>query len=124
MKTISSKYVKVSGEFELERDLEIGNDYEIKLKGSLTEKREKDDNEGGAELTFIYKPYLGEIISESGETTKLKDKRRASQKLRGMIEFYRTEIASDMDEEEFYQGFMGKVLANFPEIVEFMKGIK
>ena len=82
---ISSRFVKVSGNFEVPNDLIIGRDYTLKLDGGITAQVDADENDGTISRQFKYRPSTGQIEAENGSSIPLKDRRGNSQKLRSMI---------------------------------------
>jgi hypothetical protein len=100
--------------FEIPESLEIGNDYLIAVKGSLT-GISKDDNHDGS-FTFTNKMELTEVelTDKTGKTIKSKDTRKQSQKLRGQI------IALGMD----YDATMTDLRRFLPEVIGYVKTLK
>jgi hypothetical protein len=76
--------LKLTGKAELPNSLEIGTNYEVKIKGSITSLTEADKFDGTHVIYYKFEPVLIEVINEIGKTLKLKDKRRVSQKIRNM----------------------------------------
>src|SRR3990167_6686488 len=116
--------LKISGEVSLAEGLENGKDYLISLEGSVVRKTEKPNEDETKDIIFKVKPITAEVLREKGETTKSIDRKRDSQKFRARIDFYRRENFSEVEEEDFYHSFMGKALANFEELCEFLEKIK
>lgn len=108
---ISSRYLKISGSFELIDPLTIGKDYEILITGSITACTDKNDEQGGLEQEYRFRPITGEIRNEKGQTVKLSDKRRDSVKMRQMIQMW-----SDENPEEYYHRVMGILIAHGEEL--------
>ena len=115
--TVSSRYIKISGNFEIPVELKIGNDYDIVVNGSITACTEKSDEQGGVELEYRFRPATGEITNEKGQTVKLSDKRRDSVKMRNMIQKV---WFTEGDPEEYYHRVMGILLANGEELREWV----
>ena len=82
---ISSRYCKISGNFELPSPLENGHDYRIVLNGSIISETEKPDEQGGMEIEYRFRPLTGEVLQDNGTSVKLVDKTRKSVSFRKMI---------------------------------------
>lgn len=118
---INSNFLKITGEAELPEPLQIGREYIISVRVAIPKKELEDNEDGTFSESFKARMITCEVLKDNGEIIKSKDRRRASQKLRNMIRFYQGEIGDERDEEEFYQAFMAKLMANFDGVVNFLK---
>lgn len=82
---ISSRYIKISGNFEIPSDLTNGNDYSIVVNGGIISRTERPDEQGGIEVEYRFRPLTGEILQDYGKSIKMSDKFSNSQKLRHII---------------------------------------
>lgn len=82
---ISSRFIKISGEFEIPEDLTIGRDYSVEINGSITAQVDSDESDGTLSRQFKYRPITGQIRGENGVTVGLRDPRKKSVKFRAMI---------------------------------------
>lgn len=116
--------LRLVGTVNIPEPVKRGNDYKVSLEGSITDKHEKDRDDGTIDEIFTFRPHLGEIMDDKGKKIKAKDRRRNSQKLRAMIFYLYGESGDTRDFEEFYDAFMLKLLANFEGVVEYLKSVK
>ena len=119
-KAIDDYFIKLSGKAALPKPLEIGHNYRIEIEGSITEKKEKDREDGGRVYTWIFEPVLVSVINEKGERIKAKDVRRISQRLRARCYVYWKNNQIEQDFEEWYQRIGEKMIINFDEIIGFV----
>lgn len=111
---MNSHVLKITKNAELPESLEIGSEYQVVVKGSVT-GISKDDNEDGT-FTFTNKMALlnVELTDKTGKTIKAKDTRKQSQKLRGQI------MALGLD----YDLTMNDIRHFLPEILNFINKLK
>lgn len=112
---INSRFVKLSGKFNIPDELRTGADYEVSITGSIPDFRVFDNHDGTHDITYNLKPHTGQIIAQKGATTPLKDPRRQSVKFRAMI--------SHIWGED-YDRVMDTLLANGDELRDFYERIK
>jgi len=55
-KIINENLLKVSGKFPIDRQLELGEDLEIRLKGGIVKKEILDNQDGSVNVVYIIKP--------------------------------------------------------------------
>ena len=105
--SIANEYVlKIQGKSHLFEPLKIGYNYEILAKGSITEEKKNDKDDGTFITTWKFEPITCEVKNEIGETLKTRDTRRRSQQLRSCLFKIWKEQNIDMDFEKFYDGKM------------------
>ena len=125
MKEINDNVLKISGEVSLPEPLEPGHDYLISIQGKVTEGGGLKDNDNGTfDKIFKFKAATAEVLKDEGKTIKSIDRKRDSQKYRAMINFRRKEEYPEIEEEDLYHSFMGKSMAHFDEVWEFVKKLK
>jgi ribosomal 50S subunit-recycling heat shock protein len=121
---INEYILKLTGAASLLEPLENDKDYLISVDGSIVKKSEEPNDDGTMNITFTFKPKTIEILKDNGQTIKSKDIRRNSQKLRAMIYYLYQESGTEMEQEEFYDKFMGKLMSHFEGVVAYLKSIK
>lgn len=107
---INSRFIRLTGNFEIPEDLEPGADYEIVATGSIPSFKPTSNEDGTWDIEYHFKPVLGQINAKLGKTIKLVDKTRKSVKLRSLI----THIWG-----EDYDKVMNVLLANGDELRTF-----
>lgn len=121
---INEHIIKFSGELSIEGALENGADYMLGIEGGVDGITEKPNHDGTAKAVYKFRPTLLHITTPKGKTVKSLDKKRNSQKLRNMINYYRQNNFPEFDEEDFYNRFIGKLMANFEYVAEYLKNLK
>ena len=116
---IDSQVLKLTGKAELPKPLEIGHNYLVSIKGSITAKTESDNNDGSSTFYYKFEPVAIEVIDEKGERIQAKDTRRKSQMLRSCIWKRWQESGEDIDDKEFYNNLMEKIIGRVIEGSEF-----
>lgn len=119
---MNSFTIKISGESEIEKPLEIGKAYQMQLQADCISITKTDNQDGTFTYKHTLKGTISEVVSELGDTIKVKDKRRQSQKLRGQL----VSIAMDngLDEEVFYEAQMVKIRHYLPEILDYISKLE
>jgi hypothetical protein len=121
-KEISSRYIKLSGKAEIDRDLETSHNYHISLQGSITSITDTDNQDGTLHRAFKFEPVKVELLNELGEIIKAKDTRKEAQKTRAWAYKYWEEAQlGDMDFDTFYHKFQVLCRTNMEEIVKNIK---
>lgn len=121
---VNEHILKLSGEVSLEAPLENDTDYLLALEGGIISKTEKPTGDGGIDIIYKFKPSRVITTNQKGSSVKSIDKKRNSQKFRNMINFFRKEKYPEIDEEEFYNRFMGKAMSYFEDIVLLLESRK
>ena len=109
--------VKLSGKAEISEPLEIGTNYEVHAKGTITNTNEQDRDDGGRIYTYKFEPVIVEIISESGKALKAKDVRQKSRQLRAALWKVWKESNEPIDFEVYYDNEMDKIIREVMGIV-------
>jgi len=84
-KEISEHIIRLTGKANIEKPLNLGEGYEVLLKGEITAITRHDLANGTEDVEYKFVPSIAEIKTELGETIKVKDLRKMSQKIRGML---------------------------------------
>ena len=105
---LNENIVRILGSISIERELEIGRDYEIKVTASCTEKAKVDNNDGTFNFKHKLRLITGEIINDRGQSLRLNIKSSWSQKLRRRI------FAMGLD----YEKIMPFIVSSVEEIIE------
>ena len=112
-KRINEKVVKITGSASIEKQLKQDHDYIIGVSANCCDTRLRSNQDGTQDLIYNLK-MLGDItIDDQGEKIRGKAKGSFSQKWRWAVEQY----------GEDYDLFMGKMLANRDNIIEFVNKI-
>lgn len=114
---ISSYVLKLTGKCELPKAVEIGHNYTVTLKGSVTAQHESDNEDGTHTMSYTFRPVTGEIEA-NGETLKLKDNRSNSQLLRSLVYKKWLNTASNEAFEDFYTRVMYGIMRDMDELVD------
>jgi len=122
-KEIKDYILKLSGKASLLQEMENDKEYNLKVNGEITEMTEKSNNDGSYNIVYKFEPKIIEIEGEGGEIIRTKDIKRKSQKLRGALYYLWQESNAKLDQDEFYDMFMDKLLANLNGVVEFLHKI-
>src|SRR3990170_3118777 len=75
---INEYVLRLGGKVTLLEPVDLGHNYSIKVGGSITEKTDKDNEDGTINRYFKFEPVQVEIISPLGKTIKSKDPRSKS----------------------------------------------
>jgi len=81
---------------------------------------EKPNHDGTANLIYKFRPSIVLATEGKGKTVKSLDKKRNSQKFRKMVNYYRQQSYPEIEEEDFYNKFMAKAMANFDDIADML----
>lgn len=120
-KAIDDYLIKLSGKAVLPEPIEIGNNFKVVIQGAITEKREKDREDGGRIYTWLFEPVIVETIDELGKTLKAKDIRKTSQRMRSRCWLYWKENNINMSDDDFWNWIGSGIIRHFDEIVDFLK---
>lgn len=115
---ISSHYIKLSGKAELPKPLDMGNNYDVSLSGSVTRVAEHDNEDGTAVREYNFKAIRVEVLTPTGESIKAKDTRSNSQLLRSLLWKKWVNAASNIPFEDYYQKFTYGVMRDVDELLD------
>jgi hypothetical protein len=114
---INSHILKLNGKAELPKEIEIAKNYHIALDGSIESFSVHNNNNGTFDKIYTFKPVHIELLTELGETLKLKDPRKNSTKIRNLLYFKWKELNEPIDFEEYYTKFTNTVLSNMDALI-------
>jgi hypothetical protein len=120
---INENILKITGGASLDREVEPSKNLLIKNGELSVYSVEKRDNQNGS-FNLIYKAkFVSEIdFVQEGKPIRGADKTSKSKKLRGAIWHLSSEAdMGGLDEEQFYEVVMDKIVLNLPEIWQFVK---
>ena len=123
-KEIKDYILKLSGKASLLQEIENDKEYNLRVNGETTAKTEVPNGDGSYNIIYKFQPKIIEIEGEGGEIIKTKDLRKKSQKLRGALYYLWQEQSGNLDQDEFYDRFMDKLLANLNGVVEYLHNIE
>lgn len=115
---ISSHILKISGKSELPKEVTIGHNYHLSLEGSITSFTETDNEDGSHNRIYSFKPIKLDLLTETGESLKLKDTRSKSQLFRGRMWKQWQNNADNLSFEEWYERLMDNLIQMAPEVAE------
>lgn len=60
-KNIDIILIKISGKFPIDRELELGQELEMRLKGGICKKEILDNQDGSVNIVYVVKPLEIEL---------------------------------------------------------------
>ena len=118
MLNINSHVLRLTGRAELPKEIDIGHNYHISLEGSIP-KTELHDNENGTyNKVYTFKPVKVELLTDKGETLKLRDARSMSQLFRGRMWKQWQDAKTELSFEEWYNILMQRLIQDAQTIAE------
>lgn len=114
---INSHIIKLTGKAELPKEVDIGQNYDVALSGSITHKTYADNDDGSCDAIYTFKPVKVEVLNPLGERIKAKDTRSKSQIFRAVLRKRWIDTGSPLTQEEFYEKIMNNLIHNADEIV-------
>ena len=57
--------IKITSKSPIERELELGQDVVVLLKGSVIQRQERDRQDGTMDIVFVVKPVDVQIVNEN-----------------------------------------------------------
>ena len=113
---INSHILKLTGKSELPSEIEIGHNYKITCEGSITKEELHDNEDGTFNKVYIFRPVTIEIITNKGETLKLKDTRSYSQLFRARMWKKWQDANSQLSFDDWYGRLMQRLIQQADEI--------
>ena len=55
-KNIDETYIKISGKFPVQKELEIGQEITLQIKGAVVQQITGDNQDGTVSVTYVVKP--------------------------------------------------------------------
>lgn len=114
---INSYILKVQGKSELPSEIETGHNYHIALDGSVNKVELHDNEDGTWNKVYTFKPVHISLLTPKGESLKLKDPRKNSQKLRNYLFKLYTEEGYTEDFDRVYDEFTNATMAFSPSLL-------
>lgn len=119
MKEINEHIIRIIGKSSIEKPLNLGEGYEVNLKGEITAITRHDNEDNTEDVEYKFVPKIAEIKTELGETIKVKDLRKMSQKIRGVaFKFWEANPKDPRDNEKAYEDFCKIILFRAEDIYE------
>ncbi len=109
-------FIKIIGKVNVPEMISIGHNYELLLKGSVTDEKKEDAENGYYEYTATFRPITGQVKTELGKTIKLKDSRSRSTQIRSVLYRLWEAQGDTRDSDIAYDDTMRYVLAHLEEI--------
>ena len=116
MKEIKDYILKLTGKISILEPIELGHNYQIKIDSTVTQATDIDNNDGTLNKVYKIEPIIGEIIKDNGETLKIKDNRRNSEKIRKVCFMVWSSKNTKIDSDEMYNRVTNWVLSNMEVI--------
>lgn len=115
---VNSHILKLSGKAELPQEIDIGHNYHISMEGSVPKTELHDNEDGSFNRIYTFKPVKIELLTEKGETLKLKDSRSMSQLLRARLWKQWQEAKTELGFDEWYNRLMQRLIQDADTIAE------
>lgn len=113
---INEYVLKLTGKANIPVPLKVGSSYTAKIEGAITSETKEDNDDGTYNVYFKFQPIIAEITNENGVTTKTKDLRKDSQKMRAIIRReWEDSNNSEKTEEEYYRKRMSDLMRKIIE---------
>lgn len=110
--------LKISGKSELPKPINIGHNFHVALEGSVVSETKSDNENGEFTHTYSFKPIKIDLLTDKGESLKLKDTRTASQLFRARLySIWKNQKSVSTDFDTWYQNIMTTFLQNADELV-------
>jgi len=116
--SIDDLVLQIKGKIEIPSKLEIGHNYTLSCKGSITAITETDREDGGRVYLYKFEPTFVELITETGKTLKTKDPRKNSVKIRNYL--FKIYVAEGYTEpfDDVYDAFCWEVMGATPILIK------
>lgn len=77
--------LRISGKAELPKPVSIGHNFHVSLEGSIVSQTKSDNENGEFTYTYLFKPIKVDLLTDKGESLRLKDTRKFSQLFRARL---------------------------------------
>lgn len=108
-------FIKITGKVNVPEMISIGHNYELLLKGSVTDEKKEDAENGYYEYTATFRPITGEA-KILGKTLKFKDVRSRSTQLRSVLYKIWEGSEDPRESDTAYEDTMRYILAHAEEL--------
>ena len=115
---INDYVLKLGGKVSLLEPIDLGHNYKITISGSITEKTDKDNEDGTLSRYYKFEPITVEVLNELGKRIKSKDSRSKSKQLRACIYALWKNSSNSLGDEEFYDRVMDYIIYNSDSLAE------
>ncbi|MEK7630358.1 MAG: hypothetical protein AAB432_03240 [Patescibacteria group bacterium] len=113
-------YIRFSGVAEIPEPLSSDQDYNVKIERmGFEDWKIKNLQDGKKRITYLLKPLSHAEIISQGKAIKTSDPIKLSVKLRGRLWILANE--QGIDEQEFYDRTMQKIILYADEVIEFLE---
>lgn len=109
--------LKLSGKAESPTPLKIGFNIHCSLEGAITQALKSSNEDGTFTYLYTFKPVKVDLLTETGETLKLKDTRTRSQLLRAAFFRVWKENNYPGSFDTFYDDIMSEMIKTSGELV-------
>lgn len=110
-------YIKLTGKANIPERLNLGENYEIHAKGSITKEDKEDGFNGTRLITAKFEPVVIEIKDNLGKSIKAKDPRRNSQKIRSFLFKLYADEGYVEDFDSVYDAATLEIMSYMPQIL-------
>jgi hypothetical protein len=121
MDNLNNYILKLTGKAELPEPIAIGHNFNVALSGSIVSEAKHDNSDGSFSFIYTFKPVKVELLTDKGESLKLKDTRSASQLFRGALYKNWLNEQSSLPFDDWYTRFIMNLIQARDEIVEMYK---
>ena len=115
---INSHILKIQGRVELPHAVDMGHNYHVSVEGSINKEEIHDNEDGTCNRVSTFKPIKVSLLTPKGESLKLKDPRKNSQKLRNYLFKLYTEEGYIEDFDRVYDEFTNATMAFAPSLLK------
>ena len=120
MKEINDYILKLTGKVSILESLELGHNYQIKIDSTVTQVTDVDNNDGTLNRVYKIEPIIGEITKDNGETLKIKDARKNSEKIRNRSFAVWSSKSTKIDSDEMYNKVTNWILSNMDSVQDII----
>lgn len=110
-------YVKIAGKVNIPNSLAIGHNYKLTSDCSIVSEQRSDNEDGTFSVTYKMVPITVSIEKDNGKTTKAKDPRKNSVKMRLYLLKCHTQEGLTEDFEAVYDAFTNEVMMLTPQLM-------
>ena len=114
---INSHILKLLGKSELPKQIQEGRNYHVSCEGSVNKVELHDNEDGTWNKIYTFKPIKIDLLNETGQTIKLKDPRKNSQKIRNYLFKIYSQEGYVEDFDKLYDAFTQEVMLMTPQLI-------
>jgi hypothetical protein len=105
------------GKAELPKEIKEGANYHISCEGAIVSSSLNDNEDGTWNKVYTFKPIKVELLDPLGETLKLKDPRKNSQKIRNYLFKIYSDEGFVEPFDDVYDQFTNEVMCMTPQLL-------